>query len=122
MEPFPLPTQYAVWGFQNRESAMVGVWGVWGPECFGVSQFPRGPAGKLSQEEFEKKVKFSKENFSYRNFSCRKFWQRSGAGAERGGEEARQGSARKGGYETEPTAAEAATGSATRVEKLYPAS
>ena len=98
---------------------MVGVWGVWGPECFGVSQFPRGPAGKLGQEEIEREVRVQQGQFSYRTFSCRKFWQRSGAGAERGGEEARQGSARKGARE-EPTAAEAATGSATRVEKPLP--
>ena len=40
---------------------MVGVWGGWGPECFGVSQFPRGPAGKLGQEEVEKEVEKEKE-------------------------------------------------------------
>ena len=68
---------------------------------------PRGPAGLLGQEEVEVKVQ---ENF-FESFP-RKFWpesfpacvQRSGAGAERGGEEARQSSARKG-PETEPTAA-----------------
>ena len=77
---------------------MVGVWGVWGPECFGVSQFPRGPAGQLGQEEVvEEKVQES--------FQARKVFQPEGGAAapraERGG---CQGSARKG-PETEPTAA-----------------
>ena len=59
-EPFPLPDQYVFWGFQNRESAMVGVWG---PECFGVSQFPRGPA-EVQPGKKVRKEKFSQEKFS----------------------------------------------------------
>ena len=52
---------------------MVGVWGFWGPECFGVSQFPRGPAGKLGQEEVVEKKKFSKETFPIENVPVRSF-------------------------------------------------
>ena len=73
--------------------------GVWGPECLGVSQFPRGPAGQLGQEEVvEEKVQ--------EGFQARKVFQpEGGAAAPRADRGGCQGSARKGGSETEPTAA-----------------
>ena len=91
---------------------MVGVWGVWGPECFGVSQFPRGPAGKLGQEEVvEEKVQES---------SVRKSFV-SAAALERSEAAKRRAKApRARGTRRTHSSREAATGSATRVEKPLP--